>query len=209
MLFPFLYFTFTVFPISFIQAIDGTYIDKKCPFTSNVLIRGRILTGVVQKMKMQRTIVVRRDYLHYIRKYNRCVWQPSALLVKVFSANVCYQLVSHCAGSRSATRTSLRIWVRASETWPWVTSWPSASADLSPRPSPSTSSRCRRAPENRPKKDSRNFNELFSIMCWINKRKVDAVLSILSTESFFHLPATFLIQCSSKSKSWRLVAFLK
>ncbi|KAF4522018.1 hypothetical protein B566_EDAN010895 [Ephemera danica] len=49
----------------------GTYIDKKCPFTGNVSIRGRILTGVVQKMKMQRTIVIRRDYLHYIRKYNR------------------------------------------------------------------------------------------------------------------------------------------
>ncbi|XP_019874807.1 40S ribosomal protein S11 isoform X1 [Aethina tumida] len=53
------------------EAIDGTYIDKKCPFTGNVSIRGRILTAVVQKMKMQRTIVVRRDYLHYIRKYNR------------------------------------------------------------------------------------------------------------------------------------------
>ncbi|XP_076267763.1 ribosomal protein S11 isoform X1 [Rhynchophorus ferrugineus] len=53
------------------EAIDGSYIDKKCPFTGNVSIRGRILTGVVQKMKMQRTIVIRRDYLHYIRKYNR------------------------------------------------------------------------------------------------------------------------------------------
>ncbi|XP_065167175.1 small ribosomal subunit protein uS17 isoform X2 [Atheta coriaria] len=53
------------------EAIEGHYIDKKCPFTGNVSIRGRILTGVVQKMKMQRTIVIRRDYLHYIRKYNR------------------------------------------------------------------------------------------------------------------------------------------
>ncbi|GLV40594.1 RHAU helicase [Carabus blaptoides fortunei] len=53
------------------EAIEGSYIDKKCPFTGNVSIRGRILTGVVQKMKMQRTIVIRRDYLHYIRKYNR------------------------------------------------------------------------------------------------------------------------------------------
>uniref|UniRef100_A0A8C6QJK0 40S ribosomal protein S11-like n=1 Tax=Nannospalax galili TaxID=1026970 RepID=A0A8C6QJK0_NANGA len=53
------------------EAIEGTYIDKKCPFTGNVSIRGRILSGVVTKMKMQRTIVVRRDYLHYIRKYNR------------------------------------------------------------------------------------------------------------------------------------------
>merc|ERR1712066_1185697 len=53
------------------EAIEGTYIDKKCPFTGDVSIRGRILTGVVQKMKMQRTIVIRRDYLHYVKKYNR------------------------------------------------------------------------------------------------------------------------------------------
>merc|ERR1712141_825089 len=53
------------------EAIEGTYIDKKCPFTGNVSIRGRILTGVVQKMKMHRAIVIRRDYLHYVRKYNR------------------------------------------------------------------------------------------------------------------------------------------
>merc|ERR1712126_713422 len=53
------------------EAIDGTYIDKKCPFTGNVSIRGRILTGRVQKMKMMRTIVIRRVYLHYQKKYNR------------------------------------------------------------------------------------------------------------------------------------------
>jgi small subunit ribosomal protein S11e len=53
------------------QAIEGTYIDKKCPFTSNVSIRGCILSGVVTKNKMQRTIVVRRDYLHFVSKYRR------------------------------------------------------------------------------------------------------------------------------------------
>jgi len=53
------------------EAIDGIYIDKKCPFTGNVSIRGRILTGVVMKMKMQRTIVIRRDYLHFVKKYKR------------------------------------------------------------------------------------------------------------------------------------------
>ncbi|XP_054162531.1 40S ribosomal protein S11-like [Oppia nitens] len=53
------------------EAIEGSYIDKKCPFTGNVAIRGRILRGVVIKMKMQRTVVIRRDYLHFIKKYNR------------------------------------------------------------------------------------------------------------------------------------------
>ena len=28
------------------EAIEGHYIDKKCPFTSDVSIRGRILTGI-------------------------------------------------------------------------------------------------------------------------------------------------------------------
>jgi small subunit ribosomal protein S11e len=53
------------------EAIEGTYRDKKCPFNGNVSIRGPILSGVVTKMKMQRTFVIRGDYLHYIRKYNR------------------------------------------------------------------------------------------------------------------------------------------
>jgi len=52
-------------------AIEGGYIDKKCPFTSDVSIRGRIFKGVVISTKMRNTIVIRRDYLHYIKKYNR------------------------------------------------------------------------------------------------------------------------------------------
>jgi len=53
------------------EAIQGTYVDKKCPFTGNVSIRGRILRGYVISTKMKRTLVIRRDYLHYIKKYNR------------------------------------------------------------------------------------------------------------------------------------------
>ncbi|KAL7418185.1 ribosomal protein S17-domain-containing protein [Mrakia frigida] len=54
------------------EAITGTYIDKKCPFTGDVSIRGRILTGkVVSAGKMTRTIIIRRDYLHFIPKYSR------------------------------------------------------------------------------------------------------------------------------------------
>ena len=53
------------------EASEGVYIDKKCPFTSNVSIRGKILKGMVVSTKMSRTIIVRRDYLHYVKKYNR------------------------------------------------------------------------------------------------------------------------------------------
>ncbi|CAG8139819.1 unnamed protein product [Penicillium salamii] len=52
-------------------AIEGTYIDHKCPFTGTVSIRGRVLTGKVVSTKMHRTLVIRREYLHYVPKYNR------------------------------------------------------------------------------------------------------------------------------------------
>ncbi|OBS68545.1 hypothetical protein A6R68_02908 [Neotoma lepida] len=45
------------------ETIKGTYIAKKRPFTGNISIRGRILSGVLTKMKMLRTAVVLRDCL--------------------------------------------------------------------------------------------------------------------------------------------------
>ena len=53
------------------SAVEATYVDKKCPWTGNVSIRGRILRGVIKSTKMHRTIVVRRDYLHWVTKYQR------------------------------------------------------------------------------------------------------------------------------------------
>merc|ERR1712190_440879 len=53
------------------EAKEGNFVDKKCPFTGNVSIRGRILRGAVVSTKMKRTIVIRRDYLHFVPKYNR------------------------------------------------------------------------------------------------------------------------------------------
>ncbi|CBJ48448.1 conserved unknown protein [Ectocarpus siliculosus] len=53
-------------------AREGTYVDKKCPFTGDVSIRGRILKGlVISAGKMTNTIVIRRDYLHFVSKYRR------------------------------------------------------------------------------------------------------------------------------------------
>ncbi|XP_037455525.1 40S ribosomal protein S11-like isoform X3 [Triticum dicoccoides] len=53
------------------EAIEGTYIDKKCPFTGTVSIRGRVITGTCHSAKMNWTIIVRRNYLHYVKKYQR------------------------------------------------------------------------------------------------------------------------------------------
>lgn len=53
------------------EAIEGSFVDKKCPFTGNVSIRGRIMKAMVISNKMKRTIIVRRDYLQYVSKYRR------------------------------------------------------------------------------------------------------------------------------------------
>jgi len=54
------------------EAKEGRYVDKKCPFTGNVSIRGKILKGMcISSGKMKGTIVMRRTYLHYIKKFNR------------------------------------------------------------------------------------------------------------------------------------------
>ncbi|CAI9092653.1 OLC1v1027963C2 [Oldenlandia corymbosa var. corymbosa] len=50
---------------------SGTYIDKKCPFTGTVSIRGRIIAGTCHSAKMDKTIIVRRNYLHFVKKYQR------------------------------------------------------------------------------------------------------------------------------------------
>ena len=70
-------------------AVEGTYIDKKCPFTGNVSIRGRILKGVVVSTKMKRTVVVRRDYLRYVKKYRRYEKRHKTMSVHV---SPCFRL---------------------------------------------------------------------------------------------------------------------
>mmetsp|Transcript_25280 Transcript_25280/g.64086 ORF Transcript_25280/g.64086 Transcript_25280/m.64086 type:complete len:150 (-) Transcript_25280:452-901(-) len=53
------------------EATKKNFTDKKCPFTGNISIRGRIIRGRVVSTKMNRTVIVRRDYLHWIAKYKR------------------------------------------------------------------------------------------------------------------------------------------
>jgi small subunit ribosomal protein S11e len=45
--------------------------EHKLTLRCQVSIRGRILRGIVVSNKMQRSVILRRDYLHYIKKYNR------------------------------------------------------------------------------------------------------------------------------------------
>lgn len=45
--------------------------DKNCPFHGSLSIRGQIITGVVSSAKMQDSILVRREYMNYVPKYER------------------------------------------------------------------------------------------------------------------------------------------
>ncbi|KAK7810613.1 hypothetical protein U0070_008234 [Myodes glareolus] len=49
------------------EAIEGTYIDKKYPFTGNVIIRGRILSIVMTKMKISTTLSLCRPLSKTVR----------------------------------------------------------------------------------------------------------------------------------------------
>ncbi|XP_061001255.1 small ribosomal subunit protein uS17-like [Dama dama] len=51
------------------EAIEGNYIDKKCPFTGNVSIRGQILSSNQNEDGEDHSLIL-PDYLHYIGKHN-------------------------------------------------------------------------------------------------------------------------------------------
>ena len=45
--------------------------DVNCPFHGELPVRGRVLEGTVVSAKMDKTVVVERDYLSYISKFKR------------------------------------------------------------------------------------------------------------------------------------------
>ncbi len=45
--------------------------DANCPFHGSLPVRGQVITGKVVSDRMMGTVVVERNYLHFVRKYNR------------------------------------------------------------------------------------------------------------------------------------------
>jgi small subunit ribosomal protein S17 len=45
--------------------------DINCPFHGTLSLRGHALEGIVVSDKMEKTIIVRRDYLNYVPKFKR------------------------------------------------------------------------------------------------------------------------------------------
>lgn len=45
--------------------------DKNCPYHGTARIRGKITQGVVVSKKSKNTVIIRRDYVKFIKKYQR------------------------------------------------------------------------------------------------------------------------------------------
>lgn len=45
--------------------------DKNCPFHGNLPIRGKIIEGKIVSTKPFKTVIIKREYFHYIPKYER------------------------------------------------------------------------------------------------------------------------------------------
>ena len=53
--------------------------DPSCPFHGRLKVRGKILEGIVISSKMNKTVVVQRDYLRYSPKYKRYIRKRSKI----------------------------------------------------------------------------------------------------------------------------------
>ncbi len=45
--------------------------DPNCPFHGTLAVRGQVIDGTVASVKMDKTVVVERNYLKYQQKYER------------------------------------------------------------------------------------------------------------------------------------------
>jgi small subunit ribosomal protein S17 len=48
-----------------------TCTDDLCPYHGKLAVRGKVLEGIVVSDRMQRTVTVQREYLHFQTKYKR------------------------------------------------------------------------------------------------------------------------------------------
>ena len=54
-----------------VKAPEESCNDKNCPFHGTLPVRGQVITGIVLSSKMQDTILVKKEYMSYVPKYER------------------------------------------------------------------------------------------------------------------------------------------
>ncbi|WP_457554844.1 30S ribosomal protein S17 [Candidatus Pyrohabitans sp.] len=63
-----------------VKAPEKSCTDKNCPFHGHLKVRGQIIEGVVVSDGMHNSVVVQKDYLRYIKKYERYEKRRSRIL---------------------------------------------------------------------------------------------------------------------------------
>ncbi len=54
-----------------VKAPESECHDKNCPFHGSLSVRGQIIEGVVESDKMNKTVVVKKEFHRYDKKYER------------------------------------------------------------------------------------------------------------------------------------------
>jgi small subunit ribosomal protein S17 len=54
-----------------VKAPEQSCDDDNCPFHGSLSVRGQIIEGIVVSDKMSRTVIVERERLHYLSKFER------------------------------------------------------------------------------------------------------------------------------------------
>ena len=54
-----------------VKAPDESCSDRDCPFHGSLPVRGQVITGIVSSAKMQDTVLVKKEFMHYVQKYER------------------------------------------------------------------------------------------------------------------------------------------
>jgi len=54
-----------------VKTPEETCDDPNCPFHGTLPVRGQIITGTVISDKMHNTILVKKEFMHYLPKYER------------------------------------------------------------------------------------------------------------------------------------------
>ena len=62
------------------QKPAATCKDNHCPFHGKLSVRGTVLSGTVVSTKMQSTVIVQREYMRYIPKFERYEKRTSSYL---------------------------------------------------------------------------------------------------------------------------------
>lgn len=54
-----------------VAAPEGECTDPNCPFHGTLPVRGQVIEGTVDTIKMNKTVIVKRDYFKFDQKYQR------------------------------------------------------------------------------------------------------------------------------------------